>query len=720
MNTLLRISFFIFAVFASVFCAQKSIAQDRPSHSEQVEYLMSQYTHGVLVIHPDQIDKTKLWNELTNPMRKHVLQFIQQLIQLRIHPSDLETITVFLEGFSTTQAAKRFRGGPEEFDKPFFRMLISFKSESQGDRFFASHKKRSSEKKVRGVSVQISKPGKHYVLVRKRNGHDYIVATEWAFKQMHNTRCKHPELIAILKDVDPNLNYGLIMTGPLLQPLKEIAKWAAVDGNELVEVVGRSNAIKFTYEDNRERPLHVNIVAKQATGEESIDESLRAFLQSTLARLEAVDTSRLSPEALQALDFYRISLSHSNVATDQNGSRIEFAIPGSFRKVIVEKERKAQEQLDLDSLHLKRIAIACLNFQDTARRLPDNRPFETNRFPMSWRVKILPMLGLNELYEKYNPREPWDSEQNKKLLSQMPKFFGDDQSGHTKYLRIIGTRTHFGNGRQRRHSRNGPDMHSAMVARVGDDLAVPWTKPDDQAVVEGKRVYDQLGEINDKLLFVSMNGTVWYWDKRPDEELEEMLTGQPYPKPERPLSDEEQLKLDLENLSHLSIAQLNAQDSIGALLDNSPPPGKKFPKSWRVKAMDFEGYNIDYRDDEPWNSPHNKRLLDTMPEIFGKSENGMTQFVRPVGAGTSLGDGMQKIKTTDSNSKSVLVIKVGPDKAVPWTKPADLDLRVGGGWLDQLGNVGAKVPFSCMDGSRETWTVNKSDSAFERRLRGKK
>ncbi len=41
----------------------------------------------------------------------------------------------------------------------------------------------------------------------------------------------------------------------------------------------------------------------------------------------------------------------------------------------------------------------------------------------SWRVDILPFLGQEALFAQYKQNEPWDSENNKKVLAQMPDVF---------------------------------------------------------------------------------------------------------------------------------------------------------------------------------------------------------------------------------------------------------------------------------------------------------
>jgi len=89
--------------------------------------------------------------------------------------------------------------------------------------------------------------------------------------------------------------------------------------------------------------------------------------------------------------------------------------------------------------------------------------------------------------------------------------------------------------------------------------------------------------------------------------------------------------------------------------------------------------------DEPWDSPHNTKLLEEMPDVFRAYSNsgltdpvlkpGFTTFVAPVGEGTIMG-GNEVVKfrsVADGSSKTVLIVEVKPEKAVPWTAPQDYD-----------------------------------------------
>jgi type II secretory pathway pseudopilin PulG len=74
--------------------------------------------------------------------------------------------------------------------------------------------------------------------------------------------------------------------------------------------------------------------------------------------------------------------------------------------------------------NLKQIQIAILNYESVNRTMPPAFVADANGKPMhSWRVLILPYLGENALYAKYNFNEPWNGPNNSKLASQMPDVY---------------------------------------------------------------------------------------------------------------------------------------------------------------------------------------------------------------------------------------------------------------------------------------------------------
>jgi len=80
--------------------------------------------------------------------------------------------------------------------------------------------------------------------------------------------------------------------------------------------------------------------------------------------------------------------------------------------------------------------------------------------------------------------------------------------------------------------------------------------------------------------------------------------------------------------------------------------------------------------DEPWDSPHNKALIDRMPAVYACPSDpgapGMTPYRVFVGEGAAfdLARGKGIAEFTDGTSNTLLVVE--SDEEVPWTQPEGL------------------------------------------------
>jgi hypothetical protein len=108
--------------------------------------------------------------------------------------------------------------------------------------------------------------------------------------------------------------------------------------------------------------------------------------------------------------------------------------------------------------------------------------------------------------------------------------------------------------------------------------------------------------------------------------------------------------------------------------------------SWRVAILpylDREQAEL-YRQfhlDEPWDSPHNRTLIEKMPEWFADPDPkirqiagaGATTFQVPTGPGTVFvnNSGTTFKQISDGTAKTILLVEVEPTGAVVWTKPGD-------------------------------------------------
>jgi hypothetical protein len=102
--------------------------------------------------------------------------------------------------------------------------------------------------------------------------------------------------------------------------------------------------------------------------------------------------------------------------------------------------------------------------------------------------------------------------------------------------------------------------------------------------------------------------------------------------------------------------------------------------SWRVAILPFIEENAlynEFRLNEPWDSEHNKRLLDRMPKIYAPggavaAEPNSTFYQVFTGKDTIFEgtNGLGIAAITDGTSNTILAVEAG--KAVPWTKPDDV------------------------------------------------
>ena len=103
--------------------------------------------------------------------------------------------------------------------------------------------------------------------------------------------------------------------------------------------------------------------------------------------------------------------------------------------------------------------------------------------------------------------------------------------------------------------------------------------------------------------------------------------------------------------------------------------------SWRVALLPFldeKALHDKFHHDEPWDSPHNKALLDEMPAIYapvtGKKEESKHSTYYQVFAGPGAlfggGEGSRREEIKDGAGLTIMIVEAA--KPVPWTKPDDL------------------------------------------------
>lgn len=102
--------------------------------------------------------------------------------------------------------------------------------------------------------------------------------------------------------------------------------------------------------------------------------------------------------------------------------------------------------------------------------------------------------------------------------------------------------------------------------------------------------------------------------------------------------------------------------------------------SWRVALLPYLGsdgkeLHERFHLDEPWDSEHNRTLVEKMPGVFAASEHGVqgnTRYLVPVGEDCLYPtNGVAARSIPRGLGKTIFAVKVGPLYEVVWTRPAD-------------------------------------------------
>jgi hypothetical protein len=173
------------------------------------------------------------------------------------------------------------------------------------------------------------------------------------------------------------------------------------------------------------------------------------------------------------------------------------------------------------SNNIKQILLATINMADSNQgKLPSDIVDKSGKPLLSWRVAILPYLEEGELYKQFKMDEPWDSDNNKKLIEKMPKLYAPvrvkAKAGETYYQ--VFSEVIFSTKRKMLYPASITDGTSltGLVFEAGESLV--WSKPADLPF-DIKKKLPKLGGMFDGDFHVGMcDGSVMLLRKNADEE----------------------------------------------------------------------------------------------------------------------------------------------------------------------------------------------------------
>ncbi len=175
--------------------------------------------------------------------------------------------------------------------------------------------------------------------------------------------------------------------------------------------------------------------------------------------------------------------------------------------------------------NLKQLGLALHNYHATHGHFPPAVLLGPDgKTQYSWRIAVLPFVDEDSLYKQYDRNQPWDSEQNRKVLAQMPAVFrspmDDKESTNTSYFALTGEHTALGDtpgeGVNIEDITDGT-AHTVLITEAKRDIL--WTKPQDipySAEGEipklggfyGEGFYNTLGDASARFLPKDLDETV--------------------------------------------------------------------------------------------------------------------------------------------------------------------------------------------------------------------
>lgn len=170
--------------------------------------------------------------------------------------------------------------------------------------------------------------------------------------------------------------------------------------------------------------------------------------------------------------------------------------------------------------NLKQIVLAIHNYHDANAHFPQDIVDKDGKPLLSWRVHLLPYVEQAPLYMQFKLDESWDSENNKKLLAQMPDVFrvGFEPKGETKtyYQGFAGNGTFFDPDKKLKLD-DVVDGTSNTLAVVEAGPPVEWTKPGGIAY-DGKKDLPKLeGPFSNTLIGATADGAAYSFRRDIDE-----------------------------------------------------------------------------------------------------------------------------------------------------------------------------------------------------------
>jgi hypothetical protein len=219
------------------------------------------------------------------------------------------------------------------------------------------------------------------------------------------------------------------------------------------------------------------------SADEAAAQSLLAGVKGVLAAWKAAGSTVLLPLAT-AMELVPPAVEGDRLVVQLNAARTRATLLAAQDPLRAMQMARWREQ---NTLRLKQLGLGVLNHDSARGEFPPAYTADANGKPLlSWRVRVLPFLGEQELalWREFHLDEPWDSPHNKALIPKMPEIFRSPASRHpartglSTYNAVVGPSTAFpgAKGITFKQITDG-SSNTVLFVDVDDDHAEIWTKP---------------------------------------------------------------------------------------------------------------------------------------------------------------------------------------------------------------------------------------------------
>ncbi len=262
--------------------------------------------------------------------------------------------------------------------------------------------------------------------------------------------------------------------------------------------------------------LDIRFDAKDIAGADTIAETFEGMILMGQTTLETMDDAGKSTLPVPA-DFAKAALEACVVhkVVNKTEMRVDLvlnkfesfaatAAAGIRSRQTAAQNMQIQQQRAEQFVMLHRVCSAY--FQQNGK-FPADIVSADGKPLLSWRVELLPILGLTELYAKFKLDEPWDSETNRPLLDMMPLIFRPFAENvsppKTQIQYFCSAGTPLANAALKEEDIKFP-ASTLMLYEAAPENAVEWTKPGAVAF-DVQKIEDAVGP---KLFGVTFSGQI--------------------------------------------------------------------------------------------------------------------------------------------------------------------------------------------------------------------